>query len=500
MLYRRNQRVVTAALLAALALPSGGAEDPAPRPKLPPAVEKVYGLAMAAPPEFGARALLRVESKVADRELRQDLIEMAFRLGGAAQIPVRMELLPGVDADSRSGSLAGAMNLHLDRLYLQSRSVLAMLQIDPHRGRELFTAMSHPELAVSQCSDTMVPDPSPYYEALGAVIRLGFSIKERNQESHVGFAVAQISRLSSVREIEPAARMIAATGWNRVQLELVASALSTKLESIAPDSRAFFASAPAIDAAIANVAARLRQNGSVTEPLAASYRNFLVAQLRAQRCADLGQPTGRISQPGQRMELFGADIRGDLPALLTEEMTPKLLEGEMEIDRYWQSDTARRIFQQCLQLRQGPGGGNYSDAARRTREWSRQLTDFLNTLDGWSPSEEASDTDYFHEKAIVYEALLELAPPGDLSDRVLDGFMTFLKSSSLSTGRPVEWYWHVRSTLNRVGASSPQTAGKLAAAYRASGNMVLSLDAALDEAAPENPWFDHTAAAGAPVR
>jgi hypothetical protein len=500
MRHRRNQRFATAALLAVLSLPSGGAEDPRPRPKLPPAVEKVYGLAMAAPPEFGARALLRVESKVADRALRHDLIEMAFRLGGAAQIPVRMELLPGVDVDSRSGSLAGAMNLRLDRLSLQSRSVLAMLQIDPQRGRELFTAMNHPELPVSQCSDTMVPDPGPYYEALGAVIRLGFSLKERNQESHIGFAVAQLSRLSSVRELEPAARMIAEGGWNRAQLELVAGALGTKLESMQPDSRGFFASAPALDTAIADVIARLRQNGSVTEPLAASYRNFLVAQLRAQRCADLGQPVGRIAQPGQRMELFGPDIRGELPALLTEEMTPKLLEGEMEVERYWQSDTARRIFQQCLQLRQAPGGSNYSDAARRTREWSRQLTDFLNTLDGWSASEEASETDYFHEKAIVYEALLELAPPGDLSDRVLEGFMTFLKSSNLSTQRPVEWYWHARSTLNRVGASSPQTAAKLAAAYRASGSMALSLDAALDEAAPESPWFDPTKGTGATAR
>ncbi len=495
-----TQRIATAVLIASLSVPVTGAETPQPRPKLPAAVETVYGLAMAAPPEFGSNALLRVEANVPDKELRRNLIDLAFRLAGSAQTPVRLQLLPGVSPDTRSGSRSGAMNLRLDRLSLESRAVTAMLQVDPQRGRELFNQMQRPDAKVTECSETMLPDPSAYYDALAAVIRSGFTAKERTREDHVGFGVAQLSRIASVRELEPAAKLIAALDWNRAQFEIAAGSFTSKLEAVPLDSRAFLASAEALDGAIAAIVSQLRQNGSVTEPLVTAYRNFLVAQFRGARCEDAGQPAGRIAQPGQRIELFGEDLRGDLPPLLTEEMTPKFLEGKMEVHEYWQTDTAQRIFQQCLLLRQGPGGVNYTDAARRTNEWARQFTDFLSTLGGWGPNAEDSDADYFHQKAIVYEALLELAPPGELSDRALESFMSFLKSSGLAEQRPVEWYWHARSTLDRVMASSPHTAAKLAAAYRSSGNIILTLDAALDAAAPQNRWFNTAGASPAPQR
>src|SRR3974377_1322361 len=137
-------------------------------------------------------------------------------------------------------------------------------------------------------------------------------------------------------------------------------------------------------------------------------------------------------------------------------------------------------------LRESPSGQTLSDATRRSREWARQLTDFLNTLADWRPGEEASDADFYHEKATVYEALLELAPTGDVGDRVAGSFVEFLKSSNLQQQNPVEWFWHARETVNRVRADHPERAAKILSEYRASGNIVLMLEAMLDQGRPRD--------------
>src|SRR5579864_5739286 len=90
------------ALAAAVAL--------ADSPRLPEPIQSVVDLSHAAPPEFGADALLRlVESgKVADIDNRRDLVEQAFSLAVSATYPLRKRHLPGTTLDSRAGSLSQA--------------------------------------------------------------------------------------------------------------------------------------------------------------------------------------------------------------------------------------------------------------------------------------------------------------------------------------------------------------------------------------------------------
>ena len=99
--------------------------DQAARPNLPAEVEPIYAVAMAAPPEFAARALLCLSPRVTDLEARRGLIEMAFRLAA-----VRLVSFPGADVDTRSGSLSGALSLRLDALSLQSQGVGHMVAVD----------------------------------------------------------------------------------------------------------------------------------------------------------------------------------------------------------------------------------------------------------------------------------------------------------------------------------------------------------------------------------
>src|SRR5579872_7410117 len=94
-------------LLVATAL--AGAETP----KLPVVLQSLVDLSHAAPPEFGADALLRlVESgKIGNREARHDLIVDAFNLAVSAKFPLRKRHLAGTTLDSRAGSLSQAYGI-----------------------------------------------------------------------------------------------------------------------------------------------------------------------------------------------------------------------------------------------------------------------------------------------------------------------------------------------------------------------------------------------------
>ena len=178
----------------------GPKPEPEP-PKLPPEIERVLALALAAPPEFAASALLRVESKVPGKDLRRELVDMAFSLASKARNPVQLDPVPGLDPDTRTGFLANALKLKLDSTSLQSRAVVAALAFDPVHARDLFAHMAMPPSGAAVCEDSLLPDVASYYDTLAAVIRSGFSPEERATELHVSFLVAALNLNSGVRDL-----------------------------------------------------------------------------------------------------------------------------------------------------------------------------------------------------------------------------------------------------------------------------------------------------------
>ncbi len=452
--------------------------QPKERAKLPPDLEAIFNLAMAAPPEFGASALIRISGRVQDRDLRVELLEMAFNLASGAHIPVRLQAIPGSNIDTRSGYLSKAMLLRLDALSLETQVVDLLLPIDPARARELFQRIPKPTPAVAKCEDPLLPDVSPYYQTLATIAQKGFTAKEHAQSEHVAFLTTAVGRIASIAEIAPAAQLVTGVE-SRPQFEIATGALISRLQGMPLDSRSFHFFSDDIEQAMTALVARARAFGAPSMPLAEAYRAFLVNQLKGRSCADVVRPAGGFVTGMAGKRLFGDAVRGELPPLTTEEMTPEVREGEMKIDRYWESDEAQRVFEECLKLRRDKGMP-ISEAVRNSPEWRRQLADFLSSLGSWGPGSEASESDYYHEKAIVYEALLELTPPGETSDKVIASFVDFLKNSNAQQRNTVEWYWHAQETVDRIRPSHPEQAAKLLGAFRGSGSIVLVLESMLD--------------------
>ena len=441
----RASACATTAGLLFIAAALGGAETP----KLPEAIQSVVDLAHAAPPEFGADALLRlVESgKVADRNARRDLIEQAFSLAVSAKFPIRKRHLPGTTLDSRAGSLSQAYGMKLDALSLQSRAVSDMMPIDPAEGRKLIQEIPPPVFEALSCDDALFYDVADFYRALTMVVNSGFSAQERAKEEHVNFLLGYIGQATSPAQLIPLAQTIQGAGVTAEQHDVLWARFNAMLPNIDSDDRSFSA--------------------LLSEP-APQGMDFIVAAVR-QRSAGC-----KSDSPAAGRQARGPNTAAAAGQSNDHGTTPK-------VEPYWQSADAKRMMDDGKKLRFGDGGRVLTDADRSTPEWQQRLTDYLSALAAWSPDSEKSEADYYNEKCTVYIALVELIPPGPLRDKMLDAFIDFISNSPLQQESPVEWYNQANFMLERVRGSRDGEPAKVLEAFERSGNPVLALETVLDK-------------------
>jgi hypothetical protein len=398
-------------------------------PKLAEPYRSLVDLAQATPPEFAADAMLRIaeSGKIKDRDAVRDLVEQGFRMAAAATFRVPMRGLPGTTTDTRSGVLSQAYDLKLDALSLQSRAVRDMLAIDKAKARDLFRNIPPPVLAPLTCDDAMVYDVADFYRTIGIIANTAFSEKERAKEEHINFVLDYLGQAVSPVQLAPLARLIKNADATPAQTELLWTRFKGLLESIRGDGRSSSSALAAISA----------EGGP-------GLHSFEKYEQTAQVCKN------------------------------DPDVTPKL-------ERFWQTPRAKQLLVDGLKLRSAPEGRMSTEAERSTPEWQRQFTDYLSELADWTSVQEQSDADYYHQKCIVFEALLELVPAGPQQDKVLLDFVNFIGNSNLQRQSPVEWFIQANSVLERVRHSNDSTLSKLSEAYEHSGNSLLELEIALEK-------------------
>jgi hypothetical protein len=423
---------------ALLLIPTLFAAEPA---KLPEPFQSISDLAGAAPPEFTADALLRIveSGKLADKAARRELLKHAFQLAASAKFPVQMQAGQGTTTDTRSGSLSDAYALKLDTLSLQSRAVRDMLPLDPARARDLFGQIVKPVLAPLTCDDALSYQPSEYYLALSAVVNGGFTPKEKAKEEHFNLLVDSLGQVTSPAQLAPLAQAVESAGVTPAERQLLAARFNGLLENMQPDSRSFASSLPALFAI----------NTPGIQPSLEKY------QQKNHGCDTDAAPSSSTSSTSSK-----------------QPSTPKL-------DPYWQSAAAQQLLQAGKKLRYSPATQLLSDADRATPEWQQQLADYLNLIAGWTEDEAESDAVFYHEKCIVYTALLDLVPPGPQSDKIVAEYIDFIGNSDLYQKSPAEWYLEPHTLLERSHSISAQHA--TLEAYRNSGNPVLALEVAIQK-------------------
>jgi hypothetical protein len=423
---------------------------PAEIPKLPEPYQSLAELARGAPPEIAASALLRIieqvreQGSLADRDGRRDLIEEAFRSAAAAKFPVRMQGLPGTNGDTASGSLSRAYALKLDVLSLESRAVRDMLVLDPAIARNLFGEIARPAITPLTCDDALVYDLSDFYQALSAVVGSTFTQKERAKDEHLNFLTDYLGVAASPLEIAPLAQVIQTVGVTAQQRQGLWARLSGLLENVQTDDRSFSAALPALNSL------------SIPE---------LQTSLEKYRSKSHGCEGDSIS---------AAPSPSKNAAPVTQNA------GTPKFDSYWQSPASQQLLQAGKKLRFDRNNMPLSEADRSTPEWQQQVADYLNRVAGWTADQEKSEADYYHEKCMVLTALIELVPPGPLTDKLLADYVDFIGNSNLYRQNPAEWFLEPWALLDRM-QTNKTILTKILDAYQMSENPVLSLEIALDK-------------------
>ena len=437
-----SKRFFDGMLALLLLIPALFGAEPA---KLAEPFRSLSDLAAAAPPEFTADALLRmVESgQLADPHSRRELIEHAFQLATSAKFAVRMVGLPGTTTDTASGSLNQAYALKLDVLSLQSRAVRDMLPLDPSKARELFGQMVKPTLAPLTCDDALVYEPSDFYQALSAVVNGSFTPKERAKEEHFNLLIDNLGQVTSPLQLAPLAAAIESAGVTAAQHQILWAQFNGLIDSLQPDGRSFTASLIALS--------------SLSTP--GTQSAFQKYRAKNHGCETDGAPSTPASS--------------SVPQPAKKPSTPKL-------DPYWQSTSSQQLLQAGRKLRSLVSGQTLSDADRSTPEWQQQLVDYLNLIASWSQDQAESNAVFYHEKSIVYTALLDLVPPGPQSDKILADYVDFISNSGLYQQSPAEWYVEPHTVLDRA-QSAPGRHSKVLEAFQNSGNPVLELEVALEK-------------------
>jgi len=427
-------------------------KDP-PRPKLPPEAQAIMGLAYASPPEIAADAFLRIaeSGKIADRESKLQLIDQAFDMAASARDRFRRRHITGAPADSRSGAIDRAARLGLDTLSLRVRAVRAMFELNQTRARELFSRMEAPQPEARSCEDALVFDLTGFYGLLSDLANQAFSTGERKLEQHVGFVRPYVVSIASPVEVAPVARLVRTLSVTPRQRDLLLASFVAALQNVAADVRSFIETAESVSEEVVQLAQACANDGLATDGLKSAFEKYIERQRGSAQCA------------GQ---------------------------GAVKLHNYWTSPEAQALMARGMKLRWGPTGvpsRMLTLEERKAGEWQTQLAEALNEMESWKPAPGESEADYFHQRCLFYEVLVELTPPGARRDNVIAAFLGFLSSSPIQRESPAEWLARGAEILSRLRMSGDSGAERLLDAFASSANPALALTARLERLAPQSP-------------
>jgi hypothetical protein len=450
--------------------------------------------ARSAPPEFDADALIRIaQSSNLTTKKRRALLEEAFTFASGARYPMRLRALPGSNVDTRPGYASRAFELELDALSLQCRVVKAMLDIDKPRAREMFRSIPTLKFPRLDCDEALAYDVSIFYETLSAVANGAFSAEETTRYEQVNFLEYYLDGMTSPVQIVPAANAITSLKLPAPQFERLLRVFSARLTKVSGDDRSFshaLAQGVLSNGVMALAESSKRQGLSRMELIKAA-REFLAAHLRADRCADSLNEQGASSSAPATVGYFNKyvselDPEGKgLTPLSPEEMKPSKVEEAAKIHEHWETKSAWKLLIGFKALRFGGGQKpltvNYK---RNNSEWGSKLSQYLSDLSGWRDDEEETEEDYYHQKSVLYEGLLELVPDEATRAPVLTSYVSFLRKPMIQQDKPLDWFLHVSELLGWARAAEAEERASVLNLLSESGDPILKLYAELERVLP----------------
>jgi hypothetical protein len=468
---RRTACICCAAILLAATL--HGQERQARRD---PTIESLQSDAGSVPPEFEADVLIRLSQLPrVDKVWRTELLDTAYMRAYSAPEQYRRTTNQQIPADSRQGAQLFANVTALTRVTLQVRAVNLMALVDPQHARDLFEWIDL-NLAPGACADPLVPAVDDYYSTLGFIARTAYA---RNRADSLNFFELYLWRAHLPSEMPAVARTIQRFRTGAIEASYFESLLRLILQGGSIDASGFSSAALDIVSRTADLQLADAAIGVQGSNAMEALRGYLIAQLRAPRCAD--NITAAITPSTFSSALRRARADNDVKPIDADAARPLSTLPPARFDMLWGSADAARLRGAAASLR-GPGTSVVPLRIRQTPEWRTQADRLLTDVEQWSGTSEATERDYFYEKSVLFTWLMEWIPSRALHTRALRAFVEFLRRMETDVSRRTLWFAFVNRLLEFAHGAFR---AEVLSAMEESHQPVLSLYARLERLAPE---------------
>ena len=380
-------------------------------------LEVLTGRAFTAEPEFAADVLLRLAAckRVGTtRESQQEMLEAGFRLAGGAQERVKRRYI-GNRVDSVGGAARVGYSYGLDELSLKCRAVRAMSSIDVGRAHELMSDTRLPDLPALDCSDTLVYDPSTYYETLSLLVNQS-EARDEDKDVVAEVSLTSMPRLISPFQVRPMASALVRTVAPSVELAMGIRRMSSDLAVLETDPRSFASSITEVERGIRDLLKYMgAQQIEGRDMLLRAFHGYFVRHQTRDRCGDAPvgpdgdleivrhrkrNPTAGPIETFNRTLLPLAEYPDSFDPIRPSGADVKVLPvGEHE--PFWTSSPARAILRRFGRLKQQHG-------SLPPNEWQTESTELFRDIVKWKRDPLESEEQFFLQKNKIYQMLLSL--------------------------------------------------------------------------------------------
>jgi len=442
-----------------------------------------------APPEFAASSMTAIVGHPEiDDAWKIEILEEAFRIAFNAQHPHKMKHLDKSRVETRTGYKSMAFDLKMDRLSLQLLALGNLIGLAPAKARSLWGEMQKPKLSPLRCEETLVHDISDYYDTMTVMAREAFTREEVKTGEDIRFLDSHIVNIASPPEVIEAAKSIKDFKLTSRQLNALVETYSRALVNVAKDNRSFWFDSDQLSVIALALAKECERREVPSDFLLSYFRDYLVGQLSAPRCADNLTGDDKLARPPKFVTEFNTALARFeyIPKITDDDVKPKKIDRKARFHSYWETPRAESLFRKIRDLRFGPMDRKTALRSnkppdplplevRQSSQWQYQLSDFLREMAEWKPEHEKSEADYFHQKCNLFNGLLELSPNSSMRLRMTAEYITFLERNRFQRESFIEWFLHVSELLRRVRTMEEEERTLTLEALRDSNDHVLQL-------------------------
>jgi len=309
--------------------------------------------------------------------------------------------------------------------------------------------MLAPQLSELSCNETWYFVPDSYYESLLAVLQSAFSNREIASGNRAALVGSIIKATQSHAQLSPIARLLVSSEFTEAELRMVVPLYAATLAGMHGDSLSFniLMSDPRFFDNIAALLDSLDKHNIDSRAVLRAFREYIVVNFKGSDCSTQGTANPKSPLP-DAVAQFNTRFTSRLKAANLEGIREDEVESDGDSSAHQEAPLERwksATYFQMLRAVQDVGPPPHQRAGKEGDDvqWLSHAQDVLTKVTNWS-NQRDPEIEFFHQKAILLEALAEKTIGTSLYAEAVDSFARFLEQNSYQDLTPSDWFFCVK--------------------------------------------------------